>query len=158
MPNGLAKERKRGCVGHRYQSVPFVRNAPFVRSIEWGCRKAKGVTVSKSLSNDSSYKNIVGHDLGFLESRGGRQVSIVTPAPALSKSTGWQFNLPLTWKQKLHFSIEGLYWNATILLMSMGGWELPEWSPCTVKQYENFATLKLFKFMLMWFWKLQLNT
>ena len=39
-------------------------------------------------------------------------------------------NLMLTWKWKLRFSICSLYRNATFVLMSTGGWELPEWSPC----------------------------
>ena len=41
-------------------------------------------------------------------------------------------NLPLTCKQKLHFSIKGLYWNTTFVLMSTGGLVLPDVSPCTI--------------------------
>ena len=48
-------------------------------------------------------------------------------------------NLPLTPKQKLRFIIKGLYWYATLVLMSTGGWELPEWSPCTNSTLFLFA-------------------
>ena len=41
-------------------------------------------------------------------------------------------NLLLTSKQKLHFSIRSMYWNATFVLMSTGGLEQPDGSPCIV--------------------------
>ena len=52
----------------------------------------------------------------------------------LSTSTGWPFNSsqPHVDKKKVLFNIKSLYWNSTFELMSTGGWELPEWSPCTV--------------------------
>ena len=35
-------------------------------------------------------------------------------------------NLLLTSKQKLGFSIRSIYWNTTFVLVSTGGWELPD--------------------------------
>ena len=40
-------------------------------------------------------------------------------------------NLPLSSKQKLCLSIKGLYWIAPYVLMSTGGWDQPDESPCT---------------------------
>ena len=40
-------------------------------------------------------------------------------------------NLLLTTKWMLRFSICSLYWNTTFVMMSTGGSEQPEWSPCT---------------------------
>ena len=34
--------------------------------------------------------------------------------------------------KQCHCKRGDLYWNATFVLMSTGGWKLPEWSPCRV--------------------------
>ena len=41
------------------------------------------------------------------------------------------FQPPLTSLQKLAFRMRPLYYNATSLLASAGGWEQREWSPCS---------------------------
>ena len=40
-------------------------------------------------------------------------------------------NLPLSQKQKFHFSTWASYYNRTFILMSTAGLTHPEWSPCT---------------------------
>ena len=47
-------------------------------------------------------------------------------------------NLPLTPKQRLCFNTCAAYKNETFVLMSTGGWEKREWSPCRwVKKWET---------------------
>ena len=51
-------------------------------------------------------------------------------------------NLPLTTKQKLHFSAWASYWNATFVLISTRGWKQRDVLPCTSKQ----------SYYSIWYW------